>query len=121
LQKEKIDKKLALSYFVFSSVISLSFYIAYIYLGDIMKIKLGMDFDLIVLQNLKVTVISIFITVMCIKFVKKVHLIKLTNYAVIIFIIFLPFIPYLLNNNLNIYTLTIIQLLTLLPSIPMFV
>ncbi|RST71300.1 MFS transporter [Candidatus Aquarickettsia rohweri] len=120
LQKEKIDKKLALSYFVFSSVIPLSFYIAYIYMGDIMKIKLGMSFDSIVLQNLKVTVISIFITVMFIKFVKKVHPIKLTSYAVIVFMTFLPFILYLLSNNLNIYILTIIQLLILLPSMPMF-
>ena len=120
LQKEKIDKKLALAYFVFSSMIPLCFYITYIYMGDVMKKYLEMSFDTIVMQNLKVTILSILGTIVSILLMKKTHPIKILRSSLLIFLIFLPFIPYTLNNLLNIYTLTLIQVVMFLPAIAVF-
>ena len=120
LQKEKIDKKLALAYFVFSSMIPLCFYITYIYMGDVMKKYLEMSFDTIVMQNLKITILSILGTIVSILLMKKTHPIKILRSSLLIFLIFLPFIPYILNNLLNIYTLTLIQVVMFLPAIAVF-
>ncbi|MBY0581250.1 MAG: MFS transporter [Rickettsiales bacterium] len=120
LQKEKIDKKLALAYFVFSSMIPLCFYITYIYMGDLMKKYLEMSFDTIVMQNLKITILSILGTIVSILLMKKTHPIKILRSSLLIFLIFLPFIPYTLNNLLNVYTLTLIQVVMFLPAIAVF-
>ena len=120
LQKEKIDKKLALAYFVFSSMIPLCFYITYIYMGDVMKKYLEMSFDTIVMQNLKITILSILGTIVSILLMKKNHPIKILRSSLLIFLIFLPFIPYILNNLLNIYTLTLIQVVMFFPAIAVF-
>ena len=117
LQKEMIDKKLALAYFIFSSIIPMCFYITYIYMGDVMKKHLEMSFSIIITQNLKITILTILGTIVSILFMKKTHPIKVLRFSLLIFLIFLPFIPYLLNNLLNIYTLTLIQVIMFLPAI----
>ena len=120
LQKEMINKKLALAYFIFSSIIPMCFYITYIYMGDVMKKHLEMSFSIIITQNLKIIILKILGTIISILFMKKTHPIKVLRFSLLIFLIFLPFIHYLLNNLLNIYTLTLIQVIMFLPAISVF-
>ena len=120
LQKEMIDKKLALAYFIFSSIIPMCFYITYIYMGDVMKKYLEMSFNTIITQNLKISILTILGTIVSILFMKKTHPINVLRFSLLVFLIFLPFIPYLLNNLLNIYTLTLVQVILFLPAISVF-
>ncbi len=114
--KEKIDIKVALSYFTVRFLGPACFYIIYIYTATFMKESLGLSSEEIINQNLKVSLLVVLGLIGTMLFVKKYHPIKIVKINIILFIICLPFIPYCLNNVTNLFVLMCLQFIMFSPA-----
>ena len=125
-QKNTINNKTLLAYFLVSCPWPFFFYISYIYCGNILKTQFGYTVEEVIRQNLIVTVID-FLTVISIIFLSyriyPLKILKLRLYANVIFILILP---YVLASAKSPYTIMIIQIFSLIcgltanPAFPIF-
>jgi hypothetical protein len=113
---EKIDKKALISLALSTLMISVSFYIVYIYLGNFMKINLGMLPEQVIKHNMKLSFCSVIATCLLSYSYKKFHPLKIARISLITFAIIIPFIPYWLNNINNSKDLFILQFIIYIAS-----
>lgn len=114
------SKKVALLYFFTKIIFTFPFYVIYVYIGDIMRNKLGYTAEEVIQQNLKVSVLTVlgmmFISILA----KKFHPIKISFATTSLFIIFLPFLPYWINNITNELSLLCLQYAVFLLALPSY-
>ncbi len=112
--KEKLDKKIVLSYFIMHLPFAIYFYIAYIYTVPFMKVKLGMNSEQIITQNLKFSALHLIFLLLVIPLLKKFHPLKLAKVSIIVSSILVLSLPYLFKITDNLISLIFLQLLVLL-------
>ena len=71
--KEKIDKKMVLSYFFLRVILSICFYSAYIYSSSFAKEYLGLSVQDAIFQNLKVNILGILVNCLIIYLTYRIH------------------------------------------------
>ncbi|MHC0449532.1 MAG: MFS transporter [Candidatus Lariskella arthropodorum] len=114
--KKKADKKIILAYCFAVSMSSVCFYMTFIYMGNFMKEVLGMSYEQVINQNLRVHIMIILIVSFAVFFLKKYHPIKIASIFTLLFCVLLPFLPYCLDHASSVISLTCLQLIMLLPT-----
>ena len=89
------------------------FYIAYIYTGPFMKLKLGMTNEQVIAQNLKLSVLLIILLLSILPLLKRFHPLKLAKVNIMFSSIVVLALPYLFQITDNLISLIIVQLLIL--------
>ncbi len=98
-------------------VSAVSYCATYIYASEFMRENLGFSPAEVISQNLKMSLLSIIISIFTLVFLRNHHPAKISTVYTVISLISLPFIPYLFNSVDNIFTLCILQVLLLLPNL----
>ncbi len=114
--KKKADKKIILAYCFAVSMSSVCFYMTFIYMGNFMKEVLGMSYEQVINQNLRVHIMIILIVSFAVFFLKKYHPVKIASIFTLLFCVLLPFLPYCLDHASSVISLTCLQLIMLLPT-----
>ncbi|MFQ3307520.1 MAG: MHS family proline/betaine transporter-like MFS transporter [Candidatus Midichloriaceae bacterium] len=107
----KVSIKTKLAFFFTELHAPILFYIAIVYLINSVKKPLQLSLHDISNQNIKALLLNIIISLLIIKFVKKIHPIKIALLISYIFIIILPFLPYWISNTSNLVSLLCIQVI----------
>eukprot|EP00919_Chromeraceae_sp_WS-2016_P053265 GHVR01126460.1.p1 GENE.GHVR01126460.1~~GHVR01126460.1.p1 ORF type:complete len:580 (-),score=54.95 GHVR01126460.1:602-2341(-) len=112
LQDVKGIKGVVFGYFMMHVAGSVAFYITYIYIAEFMKKHLNMTAEQVLVQNLKISILTLIGTIVVLKYcVKKFHPIKIIKAQIYIFSFFLLFIPYRLSNLSGLIELSFLQFL----------
>ena len=109
IKLQKIDKKLAFSYFFLECTWPLWVYIVYIYCANALKNDFGFSSSEIIEHNLQISLAGLLSCLIIIYFAKKIHPIQIMKFTINIFIIFFPLIIYFLANNYTITNIVILQ------------
>ena len=88
---------------------------AYFYAGEFMKESLGFTAEQVINQNLKLSILSVFIYLITITASRKYHPAKIAKVYTIMALCYLPFIPYLFNTVDSVFRLTVLQLMLIIP------
>ncbi len=100
---------------VFGSVVS--YCATYIYASDFMKEQLGFSAEQVIHQNLKMSILSILVSFITLFFIRKHHPAKIAKIYTIIALAYTPLIPYLFATAADVWSLSILQIMLLLPNL----
>jgi MHS family proline/betaine transporter-like MFS transporter len=115
-QDERFNKKAAI-YSLISSFGSIVAYCgAYIFAGDYMEATLGFTPEEVINQNLRVSIVVVAMGLITINFLRKYHPLKIFRLVIVFYALFLPLIPYLLSFGSNLYIMTFLQVMMILPN-----
>ena len=115
----KVNIKIALTYFSIRLIGPACFYVSYIYLITISKELIKLDSASIILHNLKFSLLTILILFLTTCLTKKYHPIKVAKAYILLLCVNLFFIPIYVANISNIILLYYLQLLLFLPGLCM--
>ncbi len=111
LPKPPIDKKAIIALFFGIVTVSISFYVGYVYIGNHLKLTLGMSPENIIQHNLKLAILSILSTIILTVLSKKYHPLRFLKFILVGVLFIIPFVPYFLASITNLYLITVIQFL----------
>ena len=111
--KEKVDKKTLLAYFLLACASPLSFYFVYVYCSDVLKNTFHFSAAQIIQQNLIMTGVDTLMCIVSVYLSTIMHPLKLLRLKLLCFIPFALIGPILLNNASSASAIFIIQLMAL--------
>jgi MHS family proline/betaine transporter-like MFS transporter len=112
---QKVNLKTAFFLLMQWPTSGVSYCSAYFYAGEFMKESLGFTPEQVINQNLKLSILSIFIYLITITASRKYHPAKIAKVYTTIALCYLPFIPYLFNTVDSVFRLTVLQLMLIIP------
>ena len=110
LFNDKVDWKTSLSYFFLESPAPISFYLIYVFCGNILKDKFGYSAAEVIHHNLIILLPELLGHIITILLSYKIYPLKILKAKLIIYFPFVLILPYLLNNTHNAFIVTAIQL-----------
>ena len=109
LKKEKVDWKTSLSYFFLESPAPISFYLIYVFCGNILKDKFGYSATEIIHHNFIINMVDVVFTIVLVLLSYKIYPLKILKAKLIIYFPFILISPYLLENTNSKFVILIIQ------------
>lgn len=126
LAQRKINKKSVFFYFFIQCGWPISFYIAYIYCGNLLKTQFGYTPEQVISHNFYVGLVqllgSIFFTVIC-SWIHPLKIVKNRAYGFAVFTLLAPFLFYYLTSPMGVFFLQafiVFIKLSNLPAVPVF-
>ncbi len=94
----KVKKECIIGLFFYIMVTPIGFYMAYVYLPDVMKTELGMSATDIINHNLKASIAEAVVCLILILVYKFMHPLEITKVSVMMFLLISLMMPYALGN-----------------------
>lgn len=110
--KEKVHAKTIWAYFSLECTGPLGLFIAYIYMGNVLKTSFGFSAHQVIQQNLIVMIVTLSRYILLTHLSAKIHPLKLIKIQLYIFIPFILIYPYFLINHLTVMTILLFQILS---------
>ena len=114
---QNINPKTVFFLFIMYFSSDVSYCMAYIYASDFMTDSLGFSAEQVINQNLCMSIISIIFSLFTLFLLKKYHPTKIATFYAIIIFAYLPFIPFVFGNVNNIFALSLLQFMLLMPNL----
>jgi MFS family permease len=123
---EKLSKKTALSLFFIECSWPVCFYIAFIYCGDILKMRLGLSPEEVISQNFIVSLVQFMSWIILAILSYKIYPISILKFKLVIFGVFISLLPFLLEIINSQFQIFLIQSFVVVfgfmgtPAVPIF-